>query len=182
MTEGDNKKVDVFQSKCLRRIYKVHWPYVISNDELLKRSEVVRQRRWIWIGHVLRMDHSSNCATALTWAPEGTRKVGRPKTTWRRRVEKWKRITRMDIMEPSQNTNTEQKQLALSYQGLMRQRAWRRKVKVKVLNVRLWHICMFWVVNATGKWMHQLCVVQCYSKRLSSQLKGLSNATNKILQ
>ena len=51
MTEGDNKKIDVFQSKCLRRIYKVHCPYIISNDELLKRgqtqrwSEVVRQRR-----------------------------------------------------------------------------------------------------------------------------------------
>jgi len=48
MTKGDNKKTDVFQSKCLCRIY---WPYVISKDELLKRgqtqrwSEVVRQRR-----------------------------------------------------------------------------------------------------------------------------------------
>ena len=92
--EGDNKKIDEFQSKCLRRIYKVHWPYIISNDELLKRgqtqrwSEVVRQKRWSWIRHVLRMDHSSHCATDLTWTPEGTRKVGRLKTTWRRTVEK----------------------------------------------------------------------------------------------
>ena len=38
--------------------------------------------------HVLRMDHSSHCTSALTWTPEGTRKVGRPKTTWRRTVEK----------------------------------------------------------------------------------------------
>ena len=26
--------------------------------------------------------------TALTWEPEGRRRVGRPKTTWRRTVEK----------------------------------------------------------------------------------------------
>jgi len=39
MTEGDNKKIDVFQSKCLRMIYKVHWPYITSNDELLKRGQ-----------------------------------------------------------------------------------------------------------------------------------------------
>jgi len=82
----------VFQSKCLRRIYKVHWPYIISNDELLKRgqtqrwSEVMPQRRWSWIGHVLRMDHSSHWTTALTWTPEGTRKVGRP-----RGGEQWKK-------------------------------------------------------------------------------------------
>ena len=94
MTEGDNKKIDVLQSKCLCRIYKVHWPYIISNDELLKRgqtqrwSEVVRQKRWSWIRHVLRMDHSSHCVTALTRTQEGTRKDGRPKTTWRRTVEK----------------------------------------------------------------------------------------------
>ena len=37
----------------------------------------------------------------------------------------------MDIMEPSQNTSTEQKQS--SYQGLMRQRARRRKMKVNII-------------------------------------------------
>ena len=27
---------------------------------------------------------------------------------------------------------------------------------------------VFSVVNATGQWMHQLCIVQCYAKRLPS--------------
>ena len=39
---------------------------------------------------MLRMDHSSHCATALTWTPEGTLKVGRPKTTWRKTADKRK--------------------------------------------------------------------------------------------
>ena len=40
------------------------------------------------MGHVLRMPREHHCATALTWTPMGKRKVGRPKTTWRRAVEK----------------------------------------------------------------------------------------------
>ena len=36
----------------------------------------------------LRLDHSSHCTTALTWTPEGTRKVGRRKTTWRKQWKK----------------------------------------------------------------------------------------------
>ena len=52
-----------------------------------KISEEVRRRRWNWIGHVLRKEASDDCAVALGWAPEGKRKRGRPKTTWRRMVE-----------------------------------------------------------------------------------------------
>ena len=45
-------------------------------------------RRWRFLGHVLRMPGEHHCATALTWTPMSKRKVGRPKTTWRRTVEK----------------------------------------------------------------------------------------------
>ena len=38
------------------------------------------------------MDKSSKCETALTWTPEGRRKVGRPKTTWRTTIENERRI------------------------------------------------------------------------------------------
>jgi hypothetical protein len=34
------------------------------------------------------MDNNMNAGTALDWAPEGKRKRGRPKETWRRTVEK----------------------------------------------------------------------------------------------
>ena len=33
------------------------------------------------------MDKNSKCETALTWTPEGGRKVGRPKITWRSTIE-----------------------------------------------------------------------------------------------
>ena len=47
---------------------------------------------WKWVGHILRMEKNSNCETALTWTPEGRRKVGRPKTTWRSTIENERRI------------------------------------------------------------------------------------------
>ena len=48
----------------------------------------VRRRRWNWLGHVLRREDENDCFTALGWMPEGRRTRGRPKTTWRRTVEK----------------------------------------------------------------------------------------------
>ena len=47
----------------------------------------VKTRRWKWIGHVLRMERNSHCRTAPTWQPEGKRRPGRLRTTWRRTVE-----------------------------------------------------------------------------------------------
>ena len=85
--------VDTFIFRCLRYILKIYWPYVVSNEEFLQRtnsiqlSREIQTRRWRWIGHLLRMEHESHCITALTWQPEGKRNRGRPKTTRRRIVE-----------------------------------------------------------------------------------------------
>ena len=93
LTKGEEKKLDVFQTKCLRRIFKIRWQQHVPNKAVLEMantgniSDAVRRRRWQWIGHVLRKDRSSDCAVALGWTPEGRRKRGRPKTTWRRMVE-----------------------------------------------------------------------------------------------
>ena len=35
-----------------------------------------------------RQDQNGDCNIAVTWAPEGKRRRGRPNTTWRRMVEK----------------------------------------------------------------------------------------------
>jgi len=44
--------------------------------------------KWEMIGHILIQDKNSDCNTAMPWAPEGNRRRGRPKTTWRHTVEK----------------------------------------------------------------------------------------------
>ena len=80
MNEGDAKKIDVFQNRCLRRIMKIRWQDKISNRELLERanverlSEEIRRRRWRFVGHILRQQPDNECVTALTWTLEGKRK------------------------------------------------------------------------------------------------------------
>lgn len=93
-TEKDKKKLDTFQNRCLRQILRVRWPDKISNKELHRRtntrniSSVIIERKWRWIGHILRFNNCNRiCTTAISWHPEGRRRVGRPKTTWRRTTE-----------------------------------------------------------------------------------------------
>ena len=94
MTKGDKQMLDTFLHKCLRRILRIYWPQRVRNETVRERagmeeiSTIVRRRRWRWIGHVLRMDKNKHVRTALTWTPEGKRKRGRPKETWRRTVER----------------------------------------------------------------------------------------------
>ena len=93
LTEKDLSKLSTFHTKSLRRILRIFWPNVISNKDLFERcgtepmATILMRRRWRWIGHVTRQE-ASIAKTAMHWTPEGKRKRGRPKITWRRTVEK----------------------------------------------------------------------------------------------
>ena len=93
MTETDLAKLRSFHTICLRTILRIFWPEKISNEDLLRRCQqqdmgtIIARRRWQWIGHTLRKEQQSITRTALHWTPDGKRKRGRPRTTWRRTVE-----------------------------------------------------------------------------------------------
>ena len=61
---------------------------VLVFSEINDISCEVRRRNWNWLGHVLGREGENDCFTPLGWTPEGRRARGRPKTTWRRTVEK----------------------------------------------------------------------------------------------
>ncbi|GFR92416.1 LINE-1 retrotransposable element ORF2 protein [Elysia marginata] len=77
----------------LRKIARIFWPQRTSNEELLEHCQqesiekILVERRWKWIGHVLRKSQNAITIVAVQWKPEGRRKRGRPKTTWRRTAE-----------------------------------------------------------------------------------------------
>ena len=93
MTKGDTSRLSVFHHSCLRRILGIFWPVKISNNQLLQdtrqeaMNDILKKRRWKWLGHVMRMRQEMPARIALTWTPEGKRKKGRPRTTWRRMME-----------------------------------------------------------------------------------------------
>ena len=92
-TAVNMKRIQSFINNCLRRILGIHWPDKISNLKLWERTgqkpveQEILQRRWRWIGHTIRKSASNTTRQALNWNPQGKRKRGRPKNTWRRDVE-----------------------------------------------------------------------------------------------
>ena len=94
MTEHNLSRLVSFHTASLRKILRIFLRRKISNDELRKQTKredirtLVTSWRWRWIGHVLRKDNNNIARIAMRWAPEGKWSRGRPKTTWRRTVEK----------------------------------------------------------------------------------------------
>ena len=82
-----------FVNRCLRRIMNVKWSDKVSNNTLWTKTDQlpveieIKRRKWRWIGHTLRKPTTSITRQALTWNPQGKRKRGRPRNTWRRDVE-----------------------------------------------------------------------------------------------
>ena len=72
MNKCDENKMDVFQSRCLRRIFKIRSQERIANKEGLKMAEIenlsedVRRRRWKFIGYIMIKEPNNDCRTALT--------------------------------------------------------------------------------------------------------------------
>ncbi|PFX25640.1 LINE-1 retrotransposable element ORF2 protein [Stylophora pistillata] len=94
MTVKTARKLQSYVNHCLRRILKIHWTDKITNEELwewtgqIPMVKQVRKRKWMWVGHTLRRPSNSITRQALRWNPQGKRKRGRPKNTWRRDTEK----------------------------------------------------------------------------------------------
>jgi len=92
VTKIITSKLQVFVNRCLRRILNIHWPEVISNEELWRRAEEIeistqiKIQKWNWIGHTLRKGQDTIEREVMDWNPQGQWKRGRPKQTWRRSV------------------------------------------------------------------------------------------------
>ncbi len=90
-TKVTNRKIQTFINSCLRRILHIRWPDTISNTNLWERTSQlpveaeIWKRRWGWIG--LLKPPTNITRQALRWNPQGKRKRGRPRITWRRDLE-----------------------------------------------------------------------------------------------
>ena len=94
ITKKNTTTIQTFVNKCLRIICGIFWPEVITNINLWTQTgqepmlKQIRRRRWKWIGHTLRKPNTTIAKQALEWNPQGRRKPGRPKTSWRRTILK----------------------------------------------------------------------------------------------
>jgi hypothetical protein len=72
---------------------EIKWADKITNEELWRITQQksienqMKIRKWNWTGHTLRKKAGAIEKTALDWNPQGYRRRGRPKRTWRRTIE-----------------------------------------------------------------------------------------------
>jgi len=72
----------------------------IKNQELWRiahqksTENQTKRRKWNWIGHTLCKETGATEKTALNWNPQGYRRRGRAKKTWRKAIEDEIRSTR----------------------------------------------------------------------------------------
>jgi len=94
------RRLQIFVSKFLRRITNIKWTDKITNEELWiithqkSIENQIKRSKWNWSGHTLRKETGAIEKTALDWNPQGHRRTGRPKRTWRRTIEDEIRNTR----------------------------------------------------------------------------------------
>ena len=94
VTNEIQRKIQTFMNRCLRYILRIWWPNSISNKDLWKvkgQEDInleIRKRKFSWIGHTLRKEDGEIPKAALLWNPQGNRKRGRPRNSWRRSVVK----------------------------------------------------------------------------------------------
>ena len=91
---SQEKKLDAFDSKCIRKILGIRWSNFITNEEVRTRAErrpvssIIFKRRLSRLGHVTRLPPESLANRVLQWNPQGQRRRGRPKMNWRRTIDR----------------------------------------------------------------------------------------------
>ena len=99
------KRLRAFDNNCLRSILNIHWAEGIRNDGIYSMTnhtpivDVIRKRRWMYWGHMVRMGDGRLPHDIWCWTPPGLRKSGRPKMTICRILEKGAKLTRSSMEE-----------------------------------------------------------------------------------
>jgi hypothetical protein len=102
LRQAEEKKLLVFEMAALRRILGVKKLDKLRNETIRTRLgldcsdtivKAVFVRQHTWFGHVLRMDNSRIARIVVQGKVEGTRKRGKPRTSWLSTLEERSKIS-----------------------------------------------------------------------------------------
>ncbi|XP_065570336.1 uncharacterized protein LOC136033517 [Artemia franciscana] len=89
LNQQQERRILAFENNCLRRILNIDWRDHVTNQIVRSISgqprvtDVIRQRRWRYLGHVIRMKEDRIPRLILEWQPQVTLRRGKPKNTLR---------------------------------------------------------------------------------------------------
>ena len=95
LTKKLNNAIDIFQRALLKKMLKIHYPFIIRNEtlycrvQLNKWSESIQIRRLSWLGHLMRLDPNTPAQIALqeSLVKNGKKKQGN-RLTWIKLISK----------------------------------------------------------------------------------------------
>lgn len=101
---SQEKKLNSFHLRCLRRILRIQWQDKVPNTEVLERAginsmlAILSERRLRWLGHVRRMD-PGRIPKDLLYGElvEGTRLTGRPRLRYKDVCKKDMKLSDIDV-------------------------------------------------------------------------------------
>ena len=89
LTRSLEKKVDAFHRQLLRQLLNIHYPNIITNNDIYAMTrqhlwtDKINQNKLRFTGHILRLPEGTPARQALQIALKpATRPRGRQKTTW----------------------------------------------------------------------------------------------------
>ena len=89
LTERDEARLDAFDMRCQRKILRIKWSEHVTNKHIRsvtkqpQLTNLIRNRRLKWFGHLLRMDSNRIPKRLHLWKPSnGRQRRGRPRTKW----------------------------------------------------------------------------------------------------
>ena len=102
-TNSEERRLDVFDNRCLCRIVGIKWFHRLRNTTVRERtgqtpvSLLLKTGRLKWFGHVSRMGQERLPIALSQWRPENAkRRRGRCRTRWRDAVERDARLVGID--------------------------------------------------------------------------------------
>ena len=94
MSTEDERRLDAFQNKCIRKILHINWKqkrskeYIRGVTKQLSIQEMLRKRRLRYYGHLSRMEKERLPKLAMNWVPDSKRSCSRPPRCWLNVIEK----------------------------------------------------------------------------------------------
>jgi len=109
LTEELNKRLRVFEMRCLRRIAGVTRQDCVKNEVIRRNLKIIRDivekvelRRLSYFGHVARMDHNRFPYITIHGRVNGCRRRGRPRKRWIDLVKKDSEARGLMVVEAEQ--------------------------------------------------------------------------------
>ncbi|KAF0693084.1 Uncharacterized protein FWK35_00035702, partial [Aphis craccivora] len=81
IAKTERRRIEAFEMWCFRRMLKISWTNMVSNEEVLERMS---RRRNEWIGHVLR--HGGLLGLIIEGCVEGKNARGRPRMEYMQQI------------------------------------------------------------------------------------------------